>query len=90
MLITLKIYNLDSSLSFEFKFDHHRLISIAKERNQGQVKDYLIQCPFGKYIRERERERGVSIIEKQTLDWQKDSQIEQDERVILEGLEGRV
>lgn len=52
------------------------------------MKDY--QCPFGKYIREREREGGVSIIEKQTLDWQKDSQIEQDERVILEGLEGRV
>lgn len=58
MLIALKIYNLDSSLSFEFKFDHHRLISIAKERNQGQVKDYLIQCPFGKYIRERERGGG--------------------------------
>lgn len=44
---------------------------------------------YQREIRERER-REVSITEKQTLDWQKNSQIEQDERVILEGLEGRV
>lgn len=54
------IYNLDSTLSFEFNFDHHWLISIAKEHDQGQVR--LSMSFWQIYQREgrdleRERER---------------------------------